>query len=40
MCMAILTAFTSVYHVYGWYPERPEEGMGSTGTGVTYDCKL
>lgn len=25
----------SVYHMYVWFPQRPEEGVGSSGTEVT-----
>lgn len=31
MCMSILPA----YQMYAWCPQRPEEGVGSNGAGVT-----
>ena len=28
-----------MYTVYAWYPQRPEEDIGSPGTGVTDGCE-
>jgi hypothetical protein len=27
MCMGVLPVCTSVYHLYAWYLQRPEEGV-------------
>lgn len=29
----------SAYHMHAWYPQRPEEGMGSPDTRVRDDCE-
>lgn len=34
MCRGALSAYMSVYHVRVWCPKRPEEGIGSSSTGV------
>ena len=28
-----------VHHVYAWCPQRPEDGVRSSGSGVTNDCE-
>jgi hypothetical protein len=28
-----------VYHMFAWCPRRPEEAMGTPGTGATNDCE-
>lgn len=33
--MGVLPASTSVYHVSAWWPQKPEEGIGSSGSGVS-----
>lgn len=35
MCTSVLYACMHVYHMYTWYLWRSEEGIGSSGTGVT-----
>ena len=40
MCMNVLPAYMSVYHVHAWCPWRPEEGTGVPGTVVMDSCKL
>lgn len=35
MCLSVLPSYMSVHHVYTWCSRRPEEGIGSLGTGVT-----
>jgi hypothetical protein len=35
MYMSVLSACVSVHHMHAWCPQRPEEGIGSPGTGVT-----
>lgn len=37
--MGILFACMSVHHLCVWWPRRPEEAIGSPGTGVTDSCK-
>lgn len=36
--MGILPSCMSLYHMYAQYPQRPEEGAGSSGPGVTSSC--
>lgn len=36
--MGVLAACLSVHHMRSWYPGRPEEGVGSSGTGVNRLC--
>ena len=38
MCMSVLLECMSVYHECAWYPRRSEEGIRSSGTGVTDSC--
>jgi hypothetical protein len=38
MCVSVLPTCMCVCNVHGWYPQRSEEGVGSTGTGVTSVC--
>jgi hypothetical protein len=35
LCMSVLPVCRFVYHMGAWCPQNPEEGMGSSGTGVT-----
>ena len=37
MFMGVSPACMSVHHVYAWYLRTSEEGIGSPGTGVTYE---
>lgn len=37
MGMGVLSAYICVYHVFNWYPERPEKDVGFPGAGVTGD---
>jgi hypothetical protein len=30
----------SAHHMHAWCPQRPEEGVGFSGTGVTDGCEL
>lgn len=39
MHMRVLPEPLSVYHVSAWSSRRPEEGVGSSATGVTDDCE-
>lgn len=39
MCMNFLPTYVSVYYVHACL-RRPEEGIGTPGTGVTNGCKL
>jgi hypothetical protein len=38
--VGVLAACVSVYYIRAWCLWRPEEGIGSRGTGVTESCKL
>jgi hypothetical protein len=40
MCVSILLACMYMYHMFAWYPCRPEEGVGCPGTEVTDGCEL
>lgn len=35
MCMDVLLVYMSVYHLYGWYPQKLEEGIKYLRTRVT-----
>ena len=37
--MSVLPACMYVYHMYAWCQWRPEEGIGSPGTGVLDGCE-
>jgi E3 ubiquitin-protein ligase NEDD4 len=39
MCMNVLLARMSVYHVGAWCLWRPDESAGSSETGLTDDCE-
>lgn len=34
MCMGVLAVCTFVHHLHAYCPWRPEESMGSPGTGI------
>lgn len=34
MCMSGLPVHMSMYQMSVWYPQRPEKGAGSSGTGI------
>lgn len=34
MCVCVLTAGTSVYHMHAWCPRRPEKVVGSPGAEI------
>lgn len=38
--MCGVPACMSLHHMRVWYPQKPEEGVGSPGTGVTDSCGL
>lgn len=38
MCMCVLPTCMSMQHMCVLCPQRPEEGVGSSGTGVTDGC--
>ena len=42
LCMSVFPLCMSVRHVHvrTWYPWRPAEGVGSSGTGVIDSCKV
>lgn len=43
MYMDVLPVCTCLYLTFvpgAWFPQRPEEGVGSPGTGVTDGCQL
>lgn len=35
MCMGVFPTFMSVHHMHAWYMQRPQEGIGSPGTGLS-----
>lgn len=37
--MGVLSACVPTYHVCAWYPQRPEEGVGSPRPGVRGGCE-
>ena len=39
MCMGVLSACVSAYHMHVWCPGRPEESIRSLGTGITDSYK-
>ena len=39
MCMNVLLACLSVYHMHAWSLQKPEEGIRTPGTGVTDGCE-
>lgn len=39
-CMGLLCTRMSVHHVSACIPQRPQEGIGSPGTGITEGCKM
>lgn len=39
MCMGILTASQSGYHIQAWCPKRSDGGTGSPATGLTGSCE-
>lgn len=39
MHIGFFFAYVLVYHVHTWYPRRSEEGIKSTGLGVTDGCE-
>lgn len=40
MCLGVLPAYLSVYHVYAWYLGRSEEDNRSSGRRITGDHEL
>lgn len=40
ICMYVLRACTSVYHVHSWFSQRPKEGIVSLGTEDADGCEL
>lgn len=40
MCVGVLPAWASVYHLWAWWPARPEEDSRSPGPGVADGCEL
>lgn len=40
MSRSVLPACTYVYHIHAWHPQRSEETVRSTGTGVTGYCEI
>lgn len=40
VCVGVLPAYVSVYNVYTWYLQRPEEGIGSPGAATGGGCQL
>jgi hypothetical protein len=39
MCLSVLPACASVHHFHAWCLQRPEEGVESSGIGVTDACE-
>jgi hypothetical protein len=39
MCLGVLPACMSVYHVHGWCLQKPEEGIKRFGTGGIGGCE-
>lgn len=38
--MGVLTIYMPVHHLHGWCLQRPEEDVGSSGTGAINGCEL
>lgn len=40
VCAVFLSACMSVYHMHIWYPQRPQEDVGSSGIEITDGYEL